>query len=74
MAFTPETRFAIDAFEATHQQVFVGDRVYYRPTCLPHTGGALDQDAWLMDAIEWTRECHNDLLRERERQSPPTDQ
>lgn len=64
LAFTPDIRHALAVFDATHDQFVDIGRVVYRRTCLPEAGGALDQDAWLRQALDALRDAHNQVLAE----------
>lgn len=64
LEFTPEIRHALHVFDATHEQSASFGSVFYRRTCLPVAGGALDQDAWLMQALDALRGAHNQVLAE----------
>lgn len=64
LAFTPDVTAALDWFDATHQVASDFGRAYWRQVSLPATGGAGDQDAWLMQALEVLRDVHDTLLRE----------
>lgn len=52
---------ALRWFDLTHEPVPAEGR--WRRTALPSSGGAGDQDARLMEALEVLRHVHDDILR-----------
>ncbi len=64
LSFTPEVESVLRWFEATYElevSGFGGAR--YRRIGLPGPGSVGDQDAWLMDALDFVRRISDDTLR-----------
>ena len=56
-------------FALTHQVVSGFGVAYWQRTALPAAGGLGDQDAWLMQALEYLRRVKDQLLTEAAQRS-----
>jgi hypothetical protein len=64
LAFTPDVEAALHWFEQTHQLVVNQAGAQWMRTALPHAGGIAEQDARLMDTLDFLRTVHNELAAE----------
>lgn len=65
LSFSPEVESLLDVFDNTHARRFdslVG-RVWYERIALPGPGSLVEQDARTMDAMEFLRVIHDDMVR-----------
>jgi len=69
LAFTPEVEGALRWFEQTHELTLADGRAWWRRTGLPGPGSVGDQNARLMEALDILRQVHDDLLRQRPRET-----
>jgi hypothetical protein len=65
LAFTPDVEAALEIFQLTHQVAAAPSGLAYMVrTGLPRAGGLGEQDAVEIEAIEWLRHVHDQLLIE----------
>ena len=67
LAFTPEIEAALEWFDATHDLVVIDGRARWQRTLLPGPGALSDQNARLMQALDWLRTVHDSMLRPKTR-------
>ncbi len=64
LTFTPDIEAAMAWFDATHRLAIEDGRAQWIRTAFPRAGGAGEQDARLMAALEHLRLLHNTLTSE----------
>lgn len=73
LAFTPEVEAALSWFDATHELMVSEGRAWWRRTVLPGPGSLGEQNARLMEALDYLRQVHDDLLRPKPKRETTTD-
>lgn len=63
LVFTPEVESALRWFDATHEIESVEGRLVYRRVGFPGPGSISEQDPLLIEALDWLRTVHNDLVK-----------